>query len=83
MVITIENERFCPGVITDKVHLPSPTIAFSVPVIIYVKESGAGVEFGGSDFLLHGRIIGGSGAHAETVEVEIHDGFCSTTRSHG
>jgi hypothetical protein len=40
--ITIENERFCPGVITDEVHLPATTVPFSVPVVD-VTESGLGI----------------------------------------
>jgi len=66
MTITVENERFRPGVIADEVHLPSPTIPFSVPVIVDVMEGGLGVESGGCDVIPH---IDDSGAHVEAVEV--------------
>jgi hypothetical protein len=69
MAITVENERLCPGVITDKVHLPSPTVPFSVPMVIYVTESGLGIECGCSADLPHGRAIDDSGVHIEAVEV--------------
>jgi hypothetical protein len=64
----------CPGVITDKVHLPSPTVLFSVPVVIYMTEGGLNIEFSSSGVLPPGTVIDDGGAHAEAVEVEIHDG---------
>ena len=69
MAITVENKRFCPGVIADKVHLPPPTIAFSVPVVIDVMECRLGIESGSSDVTPHGGIINGSRAHIEAVEI--------------
>ena len=71
MVITVENERFCPSVVTDKIHLPSTTVPFSVPAIIYVTEGGLGIESSGSGVLL-GRVINGSGSLSKTIEVKIH-----------
>ena len=64
MIITIENEELCPGVITDKIHLPSPAIPLSVPVAINVVESGLGIVCSGGDVLPH---INGS--HVEAIEI--------------
>jgi len=69
MAITVENERFCPGVIADKVHLPPTSIPFSVPVVIDVVECRLGIESGSSDVIPHGGVINDSRAHVEAVEV--------------
>ena len=69
MAITVENERFCSGVIADKIHLSSPTIPFSVPMIIDVTECRLGIESGGSDVIPHGGVIDDSRAHLEAVEI--------------
>jgi len=69
MAITVENERFCPGVITDEVHLPSPTIPFSVPMVVDVMERRLCIESGSSDVVPHGGVINDSRAHFEAVEV--------------
>ena len=74
MIITVENERFFPGVIADKIHMPSPTIPLSVPEIVYATESGVNIEFGGSGVLRRG-VIGDNRARAEVVQVQIHGGF--------
>jgi hypothetical protein len=79
MAITVENERFCPGIITDEIHLPSAPIPFSVPAVIYVIESGLGKE-SSSNVLPCERGIDNSGAQAEAVEVQIHGGFCQAMR---
>jgi hypothetical protein len=85
MAITVENEGPCPGINTDKVHFPSPTVPISVPEVIYTAESGLDIEFSCGGILLHGGVIGDSGAYAEAVEVEveveIHDGFYRATRN--
>ena len=83
MAITVENERPCPSVNTDKVHLSCPTVPISVPEVVYKAESGFDIEFSGGS-VLHGGVVGG-GAYAKAVEVEveveIHDRFCRATRN--
>jgi hypothetical protein len=59
VAITVKNERLCPSVITDKVHLPPSTIPFSVPLAIYVKQSRLGVfQPGSNGVLLYRGIMG-------------------------
>lgn len=70
---TIENEGFCPCVITDKIHLPSATIPFSVPVVIYVTESRPGIFE--SSIVRPGRVISDSRVRTEVVEIQIHEGI--------
>jgi hypothetical protein len=73
VVVTVENERLCPGVITDEVHLPSAAIPFSVPVFVYVTESRLCIfESSGGVVGCGGAVDGG--AHVETVEIQIHEG---------
>ena len=61
---TVENERFCPGVIADEVHPPSSTIPFSIPVVVYVLEGRLGIfEFNGDG------IVDRSEAQIEAIEV--------------
>ena len=69
MVITVENERLCPGIVTDKIHLPSPTIPFSIPLIIYVTKGGLGIESSGSDVVPLGKVIDNGGTRSEAVEI--------------
>jgi len=78
MAITVENERLCPSVIADEVHLPSPTVPFSIPVVVYVTKSRLGIESDGT--LPPGWAINYSGSHIETVEIEVHDRFCQPVR---
>ena len=69
MTITVENERFCPSVVTDEVNLPSLTIPFSVPTIIDVTEGGLDIESSGGGALPTGRVIDDSGTCSEVVGV--------------
>ena len=81
MTTTVENERLCPSVITDEVHLPSATIPLSVPVVIYVTESGFGIfESSGNGIVRHGRVADDSRSHVEAVEIQIHEGLRQADR---
>ena len=69
MTITVENERLCPSVVTDKINLPSPTIPFSAPAIIDVTEGRLDIESSGGGVLPTGRVIEDSGTCSEVVGV--------------
>lgn len=74
MNITVEDEGFCPCVIADEVHLPSATIPFSVPMIIYVTESRPGILGSDGSRIVHENVINDIGACTEAVEIQVHEG---------
>lgn len=83
MVVTVKNERLCPGVITDEVHLPSAAVPFSVPVLIYVKESGTGIFKSSGDGIVRCGRAADRDARVETVEIQIHEALRGHTKLTG
>lgn len=74
VIVTVENERLCPSVITNEVHSPSAAVPFSVPAFIYVMESGLGIFKSSGSGIVRCRRAVDRGTHVETVEIQIHEG---------